>query len=186
MNNTTVFSKALLRYSWHMTNCTLMLDNLISCDIYIHTYETLVKIMSWYVTFKGFSYLFVILPSDSLMTLSPCLQATTYLLSVSIGKFALSRVLYKWNCTVCTLFWSGFFHSSFHSRFIHAGASIDTLTLLLGTVGFVDIPQSVYSVTCGRTSVSFPVWASEGWDRYEHLCTTLCVDKRVHLSSVKT
>lgn len=41
-----------------------------------------------------------------------CSQATGNLLPITLDKFAFSRVLYKWNLTICTLKGLAFFYSA--------------------------------------------------------------------------
>lgn len=69
---------------------------------------------------------------------------------------------------------------------MQAGVSVVGLILLLETILFVDILQSVYSVTCWWVFVVFPVWAIDKWGSYERLWKNLCMDKDVHFSLVKT
>ena len=95
---------------------------------YVYTCGTIVKIkiMNISIIPRVFSCPLAI-PSS----LHPCLWATTGLLSATLNYPELSRISYKWNCTVCAPFCLVSFTQQMILIFIHAVVSVSSTFYLI-------------------------------------------------------
>ena len=85
-------------------------------------------------------------------------------LSVPIGQLSFSRIMYKWNQTVCSLFYLAFFTSCNYFEihqccYMHLQVGLLLLLLLLSLLSnnHMDIPNVLYLFTYGWTFGLFPV-----------------------------
>lgn len=119
---------SFLRYSWSIINCTYLRYKVWWVLTYVYNCCTIVrvKIINISIIPRVFSCPLAI-PSS----LHPCLWATTGLLSATLNYPKLSRISYKWNCTVCAPFFLVSFTQQMILIFIHAVVSINSIFYLI-------------------------------------------------------
>lgn len=94
-----------------MTDNELRMCTVLFVWAYVHMCEAITTVKDMLsISFSVFQTLCNPSLLPLLILLSPCVQATTNLLSITTNKFEFSRILYIWNKAICTLLCLAFLH----------------------------------------------------------------------------